>query len=229
MKEQLPELEHLHEYHAIHQTFRNSEYGRTLENNVRFTDFKPESTPNELWQSLLGDDVNNLRHMTYTYELARDFCIGEGMTYEDTSKLLLVAITHDWGEAIVGDIALPSKTVADESKEQMAYLKIAEDLFGQEEGSNIAAEVLPILYKHDPELGDKFRAIEYIGYCKTAMRAGHVANLIAHGFLETGLERKDKEQLMGGLLALQKAVEVRNYPVLSEYIKKYPSIREMMC
>jgi 5'-deoxynucleotidase YfbR-like HD superfamily hydrolase len=204
--------------------FDDSEYGKLLVQRTRFNDFKPDFVDTEMWTNLLGPDVNNLYHMSHTKYLAEQFCELGGVDAETTDLLLTTAITHDIGEAIIGDIALPSKTAEDESREQVAYRKIATELFGDEYGNELSNKVLAVLSHENKEVGDMFRAIEYIGYCSTARRAFLAGESLAHGFIDLGIPRAQKEQLMGGLMALHKAVAVRNFPVLEGYIKKYPQI-----
>lgn len=203
----------------------NSEYGEYLVQRTRFNDFKPDFVNTEQWGSLLGEDVNNLYHMAHTKRLAEKFCELSGLNEESTDLLLTTAITHDIGEAIIGDIPLPSKTAEDESKERIAYRKIATELWGD---NGLTERVWSVLGHEDEYHADMFRAIEYIGYCTTAMRAQYAANSLAHGFIELNIPRAHKEQLMGGLYALNKAVEVHNYPILKDYIKKYPAISQVV-
>ena len=215
--------EQLNIQERLFQDIDNSEYGQLLVQRTRFGNFKPDFVDTEMWCNLLGPDVNNLYHMDYTKHLAEDFC-DLGNVDPDTKDLLLtVAITHDIGEAIIGDIALPDKTEADEQQEKLAYRKIATELWG-EAGNELTDRVWRVLNKEDAETGDMFRAIEYVGYCSTAKRALLAAESLAHGFIDIGLPRDQKETVMGGLLALHKAVEVNNYPVLKGYIQKYPQI-----
>jgi 5'-deoxynucleotidase YfbR-like HD superfamily hydrolase len=212
----------------LYQTFADSEYGQNLEQRTRFDVFKPDWVDTPTWTGLLGNDVNNLYHMPHTYDITRDFC-REGRESDYTTDLLLTtAITHDWGEAKIGDIPLPDKTKADDALEQWAYLDIAKDLLGKQAGSELTQTVWSVLDHADEERGDKFRAIEYIGYCTTALRAGRVAVGIAHGFIPLDVSRKDRAELIGGLKTLESEVTQNNFPTLTEYAKKYTHIQEVL-
>lgn len=206
----------------IHDKFAASEYGRQLEQNIRFGDFKPEYVSNELWENLLGDDVNNLRHMPDTLRIARRFMREEKIGNE---LLKLTAITHDWGEAIVGDIALPDKEANPDHSipEAEAYTRIAEELGYSE----LLSEVPDVIWG-EHELSEPFRVIEFIGYCRTGFRAGFIADAIAHNWIDLSMSRKEREGLMGGMLALNKAVMTHNYKVLSGYAPQYPSIPKLV-
>src|SRR5690348_9689172 len=105
-------------HEELYSTFAESHYGETLEAKTRFDVFKPDWATTELWCDVLGDDVNNLRHMAHTARIAEAFAQGEDLSTDTTDLLLKTAATHDWGEAIIGDIPLPDKTDDDEAKEE---------------------------------------------------------------------------------------------------------------
>lgn len=212
----------------LHRTFEQSEYGKTLAQRTRFDVFKPEWASTELWTDLLGDDVSNLNHMPHTYDLAKRFALYEGLGQVATHNLLVTAVTHDWGEAIIGDIPLPDKTNNDEQNEKVAYAQIAYDLLGGVDGGRLVNTVWPVLSHGDKNLGDRFRAIEYIGYCTTAMRAETVATRLVHGLQTIPAERAQKDQIVSGLLGLSRAVQVGNFPTLKAYVEKYPSIEDQL-
>lgn len=205
----------------IHQKFSTSEYGQKLEQNIRFGDFKPEYIPNSLWEYLLGDDVNNLRHMPHTLEITRRFQRYHRIGGE---LLRLTAISHDWGEAVVGDVALPDKQIAGvDMNEIIAYNRIASEIVPEEDLS-----LVPSVIWGDHELSETFNAIEYIGYCQTGLRAGRMAVLLANGVLRPELPRKAVDGLVGGLLSLNKMVEVKNFKKLAGYAEKYPHLADVM-
>lgn len=212
----------------LETNFANSAYGQQLAENSRWGDFKPDWVSTGLWTRLLGADVNNLSHMPYTLGLTEDYCLAESLPGAVSQRLGRVAITHDWGEAIVGDISLPSKTEEDEKKEIVAYKKIANELLGRRQGKKLCDDVLPILYKEEAELGDRFRSVEYIGYCTTGIRAARVADAVAYDFIKVPGSKPEIEQLLGGLLALHYQVKTHNFPTLKDYMTKYKGIRTVM-
>lgn len=229
--EMQPTPETLPNPNALHYAFLSSEYGLTLAERSRWEVFKPDWVSGIMWHNLLGDDVNNLRHMPHTHYLAKQFCEAQRLDSETTDVLLTVAMTHDWGEAIVGDIPMPEKTDDDERREEIAYRHIATTLLGDEQGTALCATVLPVLYPHHKETDgapDMFRAIEYVGYCTTALRARHVADSIAHGFINLNCSRAQKEQLVGNLYSLHRAVEINNFSTLRDYVKKYPGLEGVL-
>lgn len=206
-------------YKEIHQTFAESEYGKKLSGEIRFGDFKPEVIDNELWINLLGPDVDNLEHMRDTYNITRRFMRLGKM---DSDLLKLTAITHDWGEAIVGDMALPDKEANPEHwyDEASAYRMIAENLGYSE----VVKEVPEVLYDKQHPLHEPFRVIEFIGYCRTGIRAGLCADGLSHGFIKLDIPRAHKDKLIGGLMSLNRAVELHNYKILTSYMDSYPQI-----
>lgn len=212
----------------LHATFSKSEYGQTLNNAVRFSDFKPVDITNETWVDALGDDVNNLLHMPHTYRIMGRFCVAQSLPQDVTDILLTTAITHDWGEAIDGDIALPLKTTADEESEQASFRSIAEDLLGKNQGEELSDTVWSVLNKEDEKLGDMFRAVEYIGYNTTAMRAGYIGRAIAARLVKTPYTRPETEHLAGGLIGLENSMQAQSYATLAEYAQIYPGIKDII-
>lgn len=213
----------MREHEQLYTTFENSRYGEELASKTRFDVFKPDFVTTEQWGELLGDDVNNLRHMAHTAFIAEMFCAEEDVSTDETNRLLTVASTHDWGEALIGDIPLPDKTDADEKQEKLAYAQIARDLIGLPESAGLTYDVWQVLGHEDEEAGDKFRAIEYLGYSTTALRAGRMATLMANGlYVVEGLTRAQGDQVVSGLAGLEKMVVTNNFPVVKQYAKKYP-------
>jgi len=213
--------------HALHRTFAESEYGQTLEQRTRFDDFKPDWVGTELWCDLLGDDVNNLRHMPYTLDIARVFTRRLGIDLQESKKLFQTAITHDWAEAVVGDIALPDKDEHSERLEREVYRTIAREILDKEVAIDLIDTVVPILDRKG-ELGDMFRCIEYLGFYATHNKAYIAANSIAHGLTPVECSRHEKEQLVGGLLGLHKAVEIKDMGVLRGYVEEHPLVSRVI-
>lgn len=212
------------ETNNLHQTFAQSDYGQLLQTRTRFNDFKPDWTTTEQWCGLLGDDVNNLGHMPYTLGLAQRFT---ELSDIESTDLHITAITHDWGEAIIGDIPLPSKTDADETAEMFAYKRIARELLG-EDYKALSKIVMPILFDKSVPEADMFRSIEYVGYCSTALKAGRVALGLSHDLVDIELPRAKREQLAGGLYSLHHAVVIGSFPVVKDYARKYAATRTLM-
>ena len=212
----------------LHRIFSESEYGKTLDNAVRFADFKPVDIDNQTWADVLGDDVNNLRHMPHTHRLVARFAVKQSLSEDTTNVLRAVAMTHDWGEAIDGDIPLPLKTKEDEVSEQESYRFIAEDLLGKYEGEELSDMVWKVLGKENEELGDAFRAVEYIGYNTTAMRAGYMGRLIAARLVHVPFDRPTTEHLAGGLIGFESSLQSQSFATLAHYVKKYSGISEIL-
>lgn len=209
---------------ALHTRFANSEYGQLLESRTRFNDFKPDWVSTGMWCGLLGDDVNNLRHMPYTFNLTERFVDEQGLEGRSKERLLNTAITHDWGEAIIGDIPLPAKTEADETREEFAYRRIAKEVLGKAAG-HLALQTIPVIFRKELVEADMFRGVEYVGYVATGLKAGRMAFGLAHDIIDTELTRKERQELSGSLYGLHKAIEVFNLPTLKDYRTKYLGIR----
>lgn len=212
----------------LYDRFAKSDYGRDLEQKVRFDAFKPAATSNTTWCELLGDDVNNLRHMAHTAMIAETFAAQQNLSGDDTRRLLTVAQTHDFGEAIEGDIPLPDKTAADEHRERDAYKLISCELFGDEIGTELTKNVWRVLMREDEEMGAMFNAVEYIGYAQTALRAEWVASTLAHDMTPRGMGRLEAQALTSSLSGLSRLVQAKNFPVLSQHAKRFSAVGDIM-
>lgn len=213
---------------GLYNAYSGSRYGQEMQTKTRFGVFQPESVGTDLWCEVLGDDVNNLWHMAHTALLAEQFASIQDLSTGDTDRLLTVAYTHDWGEAIVGDIPMPDKTDNDEVAERSAYAKIARELIGIPHSLALTAEVWSVLSHEDEEMGDRFKTIEYLGYCTTALRAHRMGINIATGVYPVDIERADKDRLVSGLMGLHTAVQVGNFGKLAEMGKRHKAVREIM-
>lgn len=159
----------------LHESLFTTEYGEILSQNVRFGRFKPEWLPNQVWVELLGDDVDNYKHMEYTASLT-SWYIGEAARLEepfsedDADLLMLTAWTHDFAEAIDGDVPDPEKVDSLDVREQerRSFIEVASKV--TEDPVKLANTVLPVIQGEHP-LSRHFRAIEIIGYMETGKRA----------------------------------------------------------
>jgi len=167
-------------YAAIHTHFSATPHGVALANAVRYERYKPEDTDNREWTKRLGPDVNNLGHMWETLSLAARFIEATDAlaphtyTSEQKDLLLTAAVTHDWAEAVVGDITYSQKTTADAQKEDAAFANMLDDYNGPAR-TTIARACAEIIFNDDfkQPLPAAFNAVERIGYMQTALRAMH--------------------------------------------------------
>lgn len=210
-------------YQGFHNQYALSEHGEKLAESARFGDFKPNWVGTEQWCDLLGPDVNNLDHMPHTLRIADKFITKQGV--ENPHPVLLTAITHDWAESIVGDIAHPSKTAETEAEEMEAYKWVSWDVL-RDRSPNHLSTVLPVLTGEHEYHARVFKAIEYIGYCSTGMRSRLVADGLNEGLIDANTEsRTEKIQLVGGLYALHAAVAESSLPKLITMAEEFPALR----
>jgi 5'-deoxynucleotidase YfbR-like HD superfamily hydrolase len=156
----------------IHQQFENSPYGKTLFRNVRYTKYKPDSISKTQWNKLLGADGNNLLHLRVLYGLSKALLPhNPDLNNRDKNLLIKLAIVHDWGEAIVGDVPPELKTKAHENAEKIA-LKDLLDKFNVSESQKL----LNILFDPENRLHEFFKTIESAGYLRTAIIAWQSSN-----------------------------------------------------
>jgi hypothetical protein len=209
---------------AIHECFEETEYGRTLAARVRYERYKPAEVANERWIQLLGADVNNLTHMPLTYGLAQDFIRtadrDQSYPLDDSEKELLqvAALTHDWAEAIVGDITFGDKTDEDERAEAAAFDAYLSGFYTGKEAELIQKAREEIIFDHsgDTKLGRVFNAIERVGYMRTALRA--------HAHLVTD----DAQDCENGLTWLVADVLSQQPIPLIEHAKTLPPVRQYL-
>lgn len=203
----------------LHEQFSQSSYGKTLAGAVRYERYKPSDVSHKQWEALLGPDVNNLRHLVFTHELAIDFIKAQAysaspFTQPESEKLELAAITHDWGESLVGDVTFEAKTVEDEMKEEVAMKQIAE-LIVKPHQSPTAPQITEafsmIVLGGDTRLARAFNAIERLGYLTTGLRAWHKSS-------EVDTDVRDH------LHWLANNVLLNQVPTLTRYVDEYPAI-----
>lgn len=218
-------------YHALEST----EYGQALQEQVRFSSFKPEWLPNEQWVELLGDDVDNFRHQEYMAGLTQWFIdeswrVGDFIPAEDAERLLVVAHVHDFAEAIDGDVPDPLKDngAIALARERDSFIEVASSVTAEPE--ELADYVLPVMHRLEP-LGDVWRAIELIGYLETAFRANTVLHSLRAWQDEFGWSNQQTHEMDANLWELYSNVidrngkqleQFRNMPVVAGYLRNLP-------
>ncbi len=176
-------------FEKIYELFANSHYGEKLRQAIRYGPYKPSEVVSEEWVEILGPDVNNLEHLSFTLSLTRDFLrqslnphlswekpVSNDAQFDEEEQeiLCLTAVIHDWGEAVVGDIPWGDKNSSHaEAELKVLRRQINELCNGRFEvlisKMNMAAEIA--LSGENIKLGQAFNAIEMIGYGSTALRA----------------------------------------------------------
>jgi len=160
----------------------DNHYGEVLKNNVRFESFKPDIVTNGDWEYLLGDDVNQYRHMDHTATITSDYIaehnrISRPLTWLDAYELLQCAWTHDFAEAIDGDVPDPEKDTSIEAQrlERLSFFTVAQSINAQ----HLTEGVMDITQGRH-RMSRHFRAIELFGYHQTAKRAQDEATNLVH-------------------------------------------------
>lgn len=163
----------------LYLALENTEYGKTLQNNARWSQFKPDWLAVNQWEYILGPDVNNYAHMGYMADLTDDYIksaerLGSGFTKFDAQLLRDVAYIHDFAEAIDGDTPDPEKKFDKQAHEQerRSMIKVLGAVcVSGAEARDVAEKVLPVMQgRHF--LSHHWRAIELIGYTETTRIAG---------------------------------------------------------
>ena len=217
-------------FNKIFDKFAKTKYGETLRSNIRFSEFKPQNISNDEWVEMLGRDVNNLFHLSVSLNITRSFlsqCSSPTKTWqkhipqtalftsEQQTELLFTAVTHDWAEAIIGDIPLTSKKDTDENMEMIILRKLIHEILGEKiekhKIDRLTNNVHTILTDKNTKLGKAFNAIERMGYVKTGIKAWH---------LSQGMNNEMGKKLRH--LAIR--VFLIHTPHLIEYAKIYPPV-----
>jgi hypothetical protein len=209
----------------IFRAFSHTQYGVKLASSIRYERYNLAGMPSEKWIKTLGVDVDNLWHMMLTYELARAF-IGESRLYDpqflsqpEEELVLIAAIIHDQGEAIVGDISYGDKNENDETTEALVLVDQQKTITKNLDSHT--AELIQTAIKQivfcpvtDNKLALVFNAIERVGYLRTGMRAySHLAEGNTHS---------------EGLRWLVYDVTTNHVGTLTEYAKTLPVVEKFL-
>jgi 5'-deoxynucleotidase YfbR-like HD superfamily hydrolase len=193
--------------------FADSDYGKKLAAQIRYSPFKPAKVTADEWCQLLGDDVNNLRHMSFTLELAEELLEHDtDLSEKEKLQLYLACVIHDWGEAIVGDINYAVKTDSDEEREKKAFAEILNSIIEEDDIKELLKKVyVDVAMEPNTKLGKVFNAIEKIGYVSTAIKAMQLLD-----------NRNDiDDQLKVSLVDLATKVFFHQIQALVKYAKDY--------
>lgn len=215
----------------VHGLFSATDYGNILLDRSRWGSFKPSWMSDDQFEELIGVDVNNLKHIQLTFATARVFLayceqpdsvwegpVSEDAQFTDDEKvvLLLCAITHDWGEAVVGDIAQPLKTKASEKKEFKELRRIAKEVSGSntELYEKISESIQIVLVDSNTKLSRAFNAIEKVGYHRTGLI----------GFRESVNWKGAESDMYDRLRGMAFSVHTHNLEDLIKYAAVYPPV-----
>lgn len=216
-----------YQFTELHRLFADTSYGRELAPRVRFGRYRPESVSEEEWQAALGADVNNLEHMRLTYGLTRQFIRYQNMYGEDVlsqadqEDLLLAAISHDWGEAVVGDVMFDLKTEVVENDESSAMRQIIHEMFGnggEELPVRVEEVISDVVENHETRLGQMFRVIEQLGYLRTALNAFDLSQQVDDPEFNEGLQWAASNVLLNQIPSL--VSESDQYPAVYFFLSE---------
>lgn len=213
-------------FRDIHESFRETSYGKILAENIRYRFFKPPEVSNAEWESILGPDVNNLEHHWWSYRVMRAFLRAHAdFSQEEQEILLLTAVTHDWAEAVIGDIPYGQKTGGEEEEELRLIPAIALECFGEHLARPVRQTIDQVLrWKPElrktgegPKLSHAFEVVEQLGFLGTGGRAW------AEAGRREGLSPVLRENLQWIGLATHTHV-----PILLRYADTYPAVRRYL-
>lgn len=206
-------------YANLHSDFSNTSWGTTLSQSTRFDSFRKQSGLSESeWWDLLGADVNTLRHLKLSYGITRWFCQKDpSYTPDEKYQLTLAATIHDWAESIFGDIEAPVKTGSHDEIEKRELHNIIDTFCEQHpEYTQIQSDMHmvtdTIIFTQETKLGKAFRAIELMGYCRTAIRSWKFSP-------------ETEEPTKTVLRSMATEITFRSYGKLEAMASEYPAIQ----
>lgn len=210
-------------FREIHDRFSTTPYGQTLTKNIRYRFFKPPEVTHGEWEDLLGPDVNNLEHHWVVYRTMRALLRSHtNFSLEEQEILLLTAVTHDWAEAIIGDVPYGQKTTGEEDDELRLIPQIADECFGEALRRPIRQTIeqvlqwKPALRKtgEGPKLSHAFEVVEQLGFLGTGGRAW-----------EEATKREELSPVLrGNLQWIGIATHAGHIPILLRYADVYPAV-----
>lgn len=211
-------------FRSIHDQFASTQWGRTLNESVRYNRYRSEDMPPSEWESLLGADVNNLDHMWLSYGIARQFIRYSNansayFSEEEQTDILLAATIHDWGEAIVGDTSYDQKTEKQEIDEMdriHSLVKMMWETKPRNERGRVHKVINTVIEDSTTKTGRAFNAIERIGYLRTGIRAFKLSKL------------PELDHLHANLQLLTNNVFLNQLPSLLQYAREYPAVHTFL-
>jgi 5'-deoxynucleotidase YfbR-like HD superfamily hydrolase len=217
-------------FDQIHRQFADSELGQKLAQEVRYKRYKPESISNKDWcRAPLGADMNNLAHMALTAGLAREYLKNqepdEALNLADAQILMLAATTHDWAEAVTGDIIFDLKTADDDAKEATIMYQLLKKYLGETFSVQTLSRVYETITDKSSRLGEIFNAIERVGYLRSGLNAWNAGKKMEGEFI-TEFDRTVEKDFKRCLLWLASNVAGNQIPILLKYTEKYHPIAE---
>jgi 5'-deoxynucleotidase YfbR-like HD superfamily hydrolase len=216
-------------YHKL----ANSQLGQGLANQVRYARYKPEGISNEEWcsSSLLGDDVNNMRHMWDTTKLAKEYLLGQSpetaLNHSDSQVLMMSAVVHDFVESVVGDITFDKKSRIDKKHEAQGMSFMLRAMFGNTLPNKKIRQIYRTVMDGSSKLGEIFNAIEKMGYMRTGLTAWGISHK-PEGAVMEGLSPEVEAELRKNLQWLASNVAGNQTQKLLEYGEKHSPVSKYL-
>lgn len=160
---------------ALADEFAATKHGDALRNASRYDLYRNKNTmPHEAWARLLGRDVNNLLHMSYTLDLAAHLERKRPTLNSPVvrGRKLKAASGHDNGEAITGDVLYIHKTDDHFEIEKQAFMEHLPEFYESPLDQAAMAEIAEtIIFDDSSSEGREFNMVEQLGYLQTCLKA----------------------------------------------------------
>jgi len=166
----------------IYKALRHTPAGKSLRANLRYSPFRHNTEDAKHWLEMLGPSAVTYSHMKHVYKITKKALELEqkisnkrfGPIEQET--LLLAALSHDFGEAIlddksVGDIPAPKKDPKHEKTEQLVFKQVLKSLkLDPKLKLKMWKCYRDVCHNKSSRLYKFFHLIEHIDYMDTGIR-----------------------------------------------------------
>jgi hypothetical protein len=173
----------------VYTTFKNSRDGQHLNLEKRYGRYiksvDRHSDNYAFSQTILGVDINNLKHLQLTRGLTQVLANRLNLTETEKYHLNIAAIIHDMPEARCKDTTHSKKTPKIAEKEFDTMKKIANEVLfvDDPEKADFIINIYENIVKNSQsKLGEIFHAGEHLGYLRTGLRAYKIVSEGEHFF-----------------------------------------------
>lgn len=165
-------------YHALLHT----KAARSLRETTRYQPFRHSTESRSYWRKVLGPSGVTLSHLKQVYAITQQLLQHEARVHPrrfsraDQEMLLIAALVHDFGEAIldeqsVGDIPAPLKGAEHDRREKKVFRQVLALLALKAPlKKKIWTSYLNACHNKKPHLHQFFHLIEHIDYLDTGIR-----------------------------------------------------------
>ncbi len=165
----------------IYKALIHTPAGKSLRASLRYSPFRHNEEDKGHWRKMLGPSAITYSHMKHVYKLTKRALLHEQkishklFSRMEQETLLLAALCHDFGEAIlddksVGDVPAPKKRALDEKIEQRVFKQVLKSLnLNSKLKSKMWMSYREVCHNKKSRLYKFFHFIEHIDYMDTGL------------------------------------------------------------